>query len=310
MKRVALLLPGAIGVVCALYTGIYLVRWEWNRAIIAGIFFLAAEIIVASALILERIRRSEDRIVALLDGDRIVRAPDTAWSDEGWADASAATLEALRSTAPPPPDRFAWIRDQSGQMNVFLPVLLGAGVVASALAWLVEHLARATVSPALERRLARRLDVLALPAGGFLGVPQPAPVARRTWPIRIGIVIMVATAGVLTAGALDYVADRTQTRPDARDPDAQTVLDLQLYGEIADRNPERVIHHLWAVCTGPDVFRSQQLPAPLIAHGEDGFVHIVVDSDVGANGMERLRGCLNDTTLDKVQARVVTSAIG
>lgn len=307
MRRIVLLLPGAMGVVCAAYTGIYLVRWEWNRAIIAGVFFLAAEIIVASALILDRIRRSEDRLTALLSQ----QASDRTWSVPApSADPAAVALDALRRSAPEPPDRFGWLRDQTGQMNVFLPILLGAGVVASAIAWVVEHVARATVTPALERRLANRLGVLALPAQGLLGPPVAAPsVPRRRWVTPSLVVLVALLVGMGTALTLDYVADRTQTRTDVRDPAAHTMIDLELYGEIADRDPERVLMHLWSVCTGPNVFRGRQLPPPTVERGPDGVVHVLVATDVGDNGADRLRGCLNDTTLDKVRARVVDLSV-
>ena len=306
MKRAALLLPAAVGLVCAAYTGIYLVRWEWNRAIIAGLFFVAAEVMLASMLVLDRIRRSEgrvlDAITSMASEDRSGPVVPLDHSD---------VMDALRETAPKTPDRFAWIRDRSGSMNVFLPILLGAGVIASALAWAVEQLARATLSPALERRLALQLDVLAVPAGGLLGAPvAEVEVHRRSWPRRIVVVVMVVVMGFLTAGALDYVADRTQTRPDVRDPDAQTVLDLELRGAIADRDPDRVMGHLWSLCTGPDVFRSHSLPPPVVQHGPGGAVRVLVDTDVGHHGLERLRGCLNDAVIDKVQATVVNVRVG
>ena len=306
MKRVAVLLPGAVGIVCGAYTGIYLVRWEWNRAIIAGLFFVAAEVMVASVLVLDRVRKSEARII-----DAVTSMAADGRSDPMVPLDHSGVLDALRETAPKTPDRFAWIRDRSGSMNVFLPVLLGAGVVASALAWAVEHVARATISPALERRLALQLDVLAVPAGGLLGMPvAEAGRRRRAWPRRAALGVMVLTMGFLTAGALDYVADRTQTRPDVRDPDAQTMLDLELRGAIAERDPDRVIGHLWSLCTGPDVFRSHSLPAPVVQHGPDGAVRVLIDTDVGHHGLERLRGCLNDAVIDKVQARVVGVSIG
>ena len=64
-------------------------------------------------------------------------------------------------------------------MNVFVPVLMGAGVLMSGIAWLVERVARATVRPAAERGLAAQLDGLALPANGFVAVErQPLDLLR------------------------------------------------------------------------------------------------------------------------------------
>lgn len=308
MRRFAVALPAAVGALCGVYAVVYLVRWEWNRAIIAGIFFLAVEVIVVGVLILERLRRLEARFDDVQE-DRALMAPAPDAPDP-----TDPALEALRATAPPPPDRFAWIRDSSGSMQVFLPVLLGAGVLASAAAWLVERVARATVSPALERRLASRLRALAIPPGGLLGpsgMPVPVQAGRRADWMRPAAGVVAALA--LVAGGIaviDRLGDLTQTRPDVMQPGVQTVVDVTLRGALADRNPERVVDHLWSVCTSPDVFRSRQLPTAAVAHGAEGAVRIVVDTDIGAHGIARLRGCLNDATMDKVQATVTGVRVG
>ena len=36
------------------YVFIYLVRWEWNRALMAGLFFLAAELVLIADVLLAR----------------------------------------------------------------------------------------------------------------------------------------------------------------------------------------------------------------------------------------------------------------
>jgi hypothetical protein len=70
-----------------------------------------------------------------------------------------------------PPSRilpFAGLERSSQQLSVFVPVLLGAGALLSAAAWLVERIGRMTAAPELERGLARQLESLALPPGGLL----------------------------------------------------------------------------------------------------------------------------------------------
>lgn len=302
MRRLSVALPAAVALVCGTYMIVYLVRWEWNRALIAGLFFVAVELMVVTLLLLERLRRVEARLDALAARDP---GPPAAAPDP--------TLGALRDAAPPAADRFAWIRDQAGQTNVFLPVLLGAGVLASALAWAVEHVARATLTPARERHLAERLGALRLPAGGFLAPPVPVvePVAH---PVRravtaVAVCLAVLGAGVGTVAGIDYVADRTQTRPDPYVADAQTVVELELLGAIATSDPERIVGHLWATCTGPDVFRSRTLPAPALSHGPAATVTVHVNAHIGEHALARLRGCLNDTTLDRVQARVLRAGL-
>jgi hypothetical protein len=152
----------AIGVVTLVASGsyvfVYLQRWEWNRALMSGVMFLAAEVALATLLLAGRLRRL---------------AADTATLRvEVRQQHQQRTLQHLQDTAPEPRDHFAWI-SRPQHMSVFVPVLLGAGVLLSGLAWLVERLGRLTARPALERGLARRLDVLAPPAGGFLAADVP-----------------------------------------------------------------------------------------------------------------------------------------
>jgi hypothetical protein len=142
------------GVVVLLASGtyffVYLWRWEWNRAIVAGILFLAAEIGLATVALLDRLR-------ALSSSTRATSAaPDPE------------VLAHLRETAPPGRDHFEWLSPRSGQVGVFVPVLMGMGVVVSAAAWLIERLSRATARPVLERRLASRLTPLSWPAGSLV----------------------------------------------------------------------------------------------------------------------------------------------
>ncbi|MDQ4098498.1 MAG: hypothetical protein M3144_11610, partial [Actinomycetota bacterium] len=137
---------------------------EWNRAVVAGILFLAAEIGLATVSVLERLRSLST-----------ARAPAVAPDPE--------VLGRLRETAPPRRDHFAWLSPRSDQLGVFVPVLMGMGVVVSAAAWLVERLSRATAQPVLERRLASRLAPLSWPAGSL--VPhgdEPAAILSR--PVR------------------------------------------------------------------------------------------------------------------------------
>jgi hypothetical protein len=155
VRRLGLLALAATLGGSAWYVFVYLYRWEWNRAVISGVIFIAAEVALIGTLVIERLRRLERRI------DQWERRP------EGAPD--PAVLDRVRETAPAPSEPFAWLTRRSGDTAVFVPVLLGAGVVFSALAWVVERVARVSARPAAERSLARRLDSLALPGDGLLG---------------------------------------------------------------------------------------------------------------------------------------------
>jgi hypothetical protein len=143
----------AVGLVTLAYSGayvfVYLYRWEWNRALTAGLFFLAAEIGLAVAFLSERIRKLERRL------DREPDAGDPAYTQ---------VRARLTESSSPGRDHFAWLRSSAQRTNVFIPVIMGAGVILSALAWLVEKVAKTTASRAREDKLARRLLPITLPA--------------------------------------------------------------------------------------------------------------------------------------------------
>jgi hypothetical protein len=156
------------------YVFVYLHRWEWNRALISGVIFIAAELALIGTLVLERLSRLERR---LDESER--RSAGLA------ARADPAVLDRVREGAPAPPEPFAWLTKRPNDMSVFVPVLLGAGVVFSALAWVVERVARVTARPAAERSLARKLDTLALPPGGLLPpAEQPPDLFSPLRPLR------------------------------------------------------------------------------------------------------------------------------
>lgn len=144
-KRIGVLLVGVTLVASGGYVLVYLQRWEWNRAIIAGTFMLASEMVLVAAVLASRISAVERRITERDDDqrDRVLRR--------------------LREAPPQQRDHFAWLKPTGTGTSVFVPVLMGAGLVLSALAWVVERVARSTARPALERGLASRVTVLAVP---------------------------------------------------------------------------------------------------------------------------------------------------
>ena len=142
------------------YFFVYLYRWEWNRAQVAGAIFIAAEVGVVGWLISDRIRRVERRL------DRMA------------ATAQERRAHIIREHAPPPRVSFAWLT-RTDRTSVFIPVLLGAGALLSALAWLVERVSRATAGRVAEQGLAHRLGTIELPSGGLLdGDEDPVAILR------------------------------------------------------------------------------------------------------------------------------------
>jgi hypothetical protein len=159
-RRIGLLALLVVLVAAGWYVFVYLYRWDWNRAVVSGIIFLAAEIGLLGALVLDRLSRVGRRI------DELDRARD-----------DDRVLHRLREHAPEPAKPFAWMK--GNQTNVFVPVLLGAGVVLSGLAWVVDRVARLTAVPSMERGLARQLSTLQRPPGGLLGEEPTDPYRPR-----------------------------------------------------------------------------------------------------------------------------------
>lgn len=129
------------------YVFVYLYRWEWNRALMAAALFIAIEVALLAVSVLERLSGLA-RAVERLDAQR---RP------------SPAVLARVREAAPEPASPFAWLKPDGSQMGVFVPVLLGAGIVLSGLAWVVERIATRTATPVLERGLAARMAALGPP---------------------------------------------------------------------------------------------------------------------------------------------------
>lgn len=149
-------LAGALGLVVLCSSGayvfIYLYRWEWNRAMFAAALFIATEVALIAAVVLQRLH-------ALATGiEELRRRP-----------VDPLVLARIQESAPARRDHFAWMSPRRDEVSVFVPVLMGAGVVLSAVAWLVERLAGATARPVLERGLAAQLSGLKLPEGGLVG---------------------------------------------------------------------------------------------------------------------------------------------
>jgi hypothetical protein len=126
-----------------IYTIVYVYRWEWNRALFTGMMFVIVEVAAALALILRRFNQLEQHIKAEPPPEVVARLRDTA----------------------PERNHFAWLERSMTETNVFITVLLGAGVLLSGITWLVDRVATRTARPTLERGLARRFTGAAFPNG-------------------------------------------------------------------------------------------------------------------------------------------------
>jgi len=160
-RRLGMLATIAVMAASGSYVFVYLYRWEWNRALISAAIFVAAEVALIGAIALGRLAKLDRR----LDGPTGRPAVDER------------VRRRLQQNVPEAAKPFAWLN--RSQTNVFVPVLFGAGIVLSGLAWLVDRVARITAGPAVEDGLARRLAALQPPSGGMLGGRQRDPYRPR-----------------------------------------------------------------------------------------------------------------------------------
>jgi hypothetical protein len=135
----------------------YLAWWEWNRAVIAGIIVIGSEIGLVALLLVSRL-------------DRLDRSDDER--------ARIERIKARLEAHPDDPQPFAWLR-RPDQLNVFVPVLLGAGLIVSSAAWVVERIARLTARGGTTDALSGELATLAPPDGGFLAGDDPIELLQR-----------------------------------------------------------------------------------------------------------------------------------
>ena len=271
-------------VLSAVYVMVYLYRWEWNRALISGVFFLAAEVALIGSVVLARLGRLERQL------------------EQTGAAASPAAPDVDVARESP----FAWLDPADGRLGVFVPLLLGAGVLFSAIAFVIERLSgavahgRAASGPTGPGRL--------LPAGLLAFVPtdrlwerKSAHGAERRAQTSRGLApfAVIAAAGALLVPAVGRLADATQTRPD-RTPDLTTMeVDVRLRDPRISAVDEALA--LWISCQRKGSFD----PVRIEPTGP-GTARLSVRGLLGTYQRRELTGCLQDTRLERVQARVVT----
>ena len=148
--RLAFAIAGLTALAGLAFFVLYLVRWEWHRALIAGMFMVGAEVVLAAGLILRRLGRQDES-------------------------------EQIRATAPPREHReidFRWLEDPGERYGVFVPLLLGGGVLVSGIAWVVERIAKGSANGASS--LPSHYQQIALPTDAL--VPRDDEVRVRGLP--------------------------------------------------------------------------------------------------------------------------------
>lgn len=308
--RLAALASAIVLLTAAAYMVVYIARWEWTRALISASVLTAMLSIVSTVLVLSRIGELTTLVrtaTTLHDeappAERIgtSRATGAAGDTDRptpTAAASTSMADALRGAGRTHADRhFAWLRD-TDRTGVFIPVLLGAGMIVSAIAWLVERLSGALAGATLDRRLADEIP-LDLP---LTDRPErPVPIIR-TRPTRTSKATAVLTivAVLMLAFGIEMTRRVTQSN-EAENTAAGTtsiVLDVR---SSPPRDAADTATVLWSVCAR----QLDEAPAITAIAAAGRLVAFKVDRSLGRTAQRRVMGCLEDFTLDRVVAKVV-----
>jgi len=280
-RLVGVALATAVLMVSGPYVLVYLARWEWNRAIVSALVFLSMLVILSTALILQRFRALDVRLDAI---ERIGSAEVRTTLREANDDAASRHFEWLER----PPDSTA----------VFVPVLLGTGVVLSMVAYVIERVAGLVAGATLDRRTAAVLP-MDLPLSG--APPVPATRRRPTPPRRGRNVVAVVLAVGLTVVGVDAIRRLTQSRPGELSGPGVTTIEMHVERMDPWLTAPVAAETLWIACR-------ERLPGrvELSVTGTDDPDEAVltIDRALGHTGRLRIVGCLEDFTIARVLADV------
>ena len=285
-RAIGLALATVILAVSSIYVVIDLARWEWNRAVISALVMIAALIVLVAMMLFRQLHRIEQRMDALEQSGAVN------------------TLGALRSANDAAAGRhFRWLERPSDGLGVFIPVLLGAGVLMSLVAYLIERIAGLFAAATLDPRTASKLGAdlplgNGLPPSAQLDSMTRAPARRRT-----ALVTILFLTFVLSMGAVVLLRELTQTRPDEVAAAGTTAVVLDIDQRRQLRPLPTVAEDLFGSCRS-------RLPGDVeltaITQVDDERVMIEFDRSLGRTGRARIVGCLEDHTLDRVRADVLT----
>lgn len=293
VRRFGRLLALVVLVFAGYFVVLYLLRWEWNRALVAGVFFLAAEIFLVADLVLVRLTVLSRQVELARETEEI-----------------RALAAQLRRNRPPAKGPFAWLTEPKDRTYVFVPILLAAGILLSAVAFIVERLSRVTATPVAEHELARGLASMALPRTGLAPTGQlartrwdePRPAAKRnasrTWIIAAVVVILTLSVVVLRVVLI--------TRPEAADPNAALVVDLEVQRNDLEQTEASIALSLWGICRVriPEQAALESLEAS--DPDNPGRFRMVVAPAPARFDAREFTGCLEDAVIERALADVTS----
>jgi hypothetical protein len=117
------------------------------------------------------------------------------------------------------------------------------------------------------------------------------------------LVKAVVGLGVLAVVVIGMM-EATQNRPDEVREGTTTEVTFEVSTRDVERGEAYAAAALWAVCAGT-VSGEITAPVPVDADG-DGAWLVTIEPAIGEHGENRLVGCLEDVTIDRVLGHVVS----
>jgi hypothetical protein len=113
----------------------------------------------------------------------------------------------------------------------------------------------------------------------------------------VAALLLVASVGI------DELADATQTRPDQRHRDRRTEIVVDVESQNYRQSLTVGASALFATCAATV---SGTLVEPGILQLDAGRYRFSLTPSLGHHGKERIRGCLNDLTVERLRSSVVS----
>lgn len=108
---------------------------------------------------------------------------------------------------------------------------------------------------------------------------------------------------VVAAVAVDALGDLTQARPDNVPPGFRTevVYDVEVNGYL--QSVDDAARNLWGACAG--TIAERLVVDEGVTQIAPGRYRLVLDPAIGEIGERKLRGCMEDATLERIKGDVV-----
>ncbi len=264
----------------AAYVGLSMYRWEWQRAIFAALAFLGALGVLLFLALLRRLDRLERRLDQVGSASRAGTVGSGRVPGEGGPGYGVSAQ---------PAQDFAWLGPPHGTY-VFVPLLLGFGVLVSLLAVAVERLAG---------------FVVGAPSGGGparVGALHP-PDRRRRSPLRMAglavaaFAMATALAGLLVPGIQDVIYDPEEPTPGRREM-------------VIEVDARRVAVEATDTVAALAVYCREQMQAPIVVDSVEYVsqyeARLTVYPRLAPQAQRRYTGCLQDLVMDRHLARVLS----